>query len=243
MPAGAAEEARTALLDLVPEGFEEVERAGGVELAAYVDPAREPAIRAAFPDAVGEAVEPGWEERWRDFHRPIRVGPLWIGPPWRIPDAGALAVVIDPGLAFGTGAHPSTRLCLEFLLEAPLGAVVDLGCGSGVLAVAAAKLGFGPVRAVDLDPRAVAAARANARANAVSIEVELEDALTAAACPVDLVLANITLDAVRSVGSSLAAERVLTAGYLAAESLEIPGYRCAERRELAGWAADLHVRK
>src|SRR5206468_8894660 len=97
-------------------------------------------VLAAFPEARIVEVEAGWEDRWREFHRPVRVGPLWIGPPWESAPADANAVVIDPGRAFGTGAHPTTRLCLELLLEAPRGRVLDVGCGSGVLAISAARL-------------------------------------------------------------------------------------------------------
>ena len=91
------------------------------------------------------------------------MGPLWIGPPWESAPADALAVVIDPGRAFGTGAHATTRLCLELLLDAPRGSVLDVGCGSGVLAIAAARLGFGPVAAVDVDEIAVDAATGKRR--------------------------------------------------------------------------------
>src|SRR6185503_17195037 len=124
-------------------------------------------------------VEAGWEDRWREFHRPVEIGPLWVGPPWETPPPGAIAVVVDPGRAFGTGAHPTTRLCLELLLDLPRGSLLDVGCGSGVLSIAAAKLGFHPVRAVDLDPQAVEATRRNAAANGVVLEVELGNALEA----------------------------------------------------------------
>src|SRR5437016_3537985 len=89
-----------------------------------------------FSRASGEAapVENGWEDRWRDFHRPIRIGPLWVGPPWEEAPPGAVAVWIDPGRAFGTGAHPTTRLCLELLLDVRRGSLLDVGCGSGVIA-------------------------------------------------------------------------------------------------------------
>lgn len=227
----------------MPEGFEEREQDGAVELAAYVEPGREARLRAAFPEARSETVEPGWERRWRDFHRPVRIGPLWVGPPWAEPDPGTIAVVVDPGLAFGTGAHPTTQLCLELLLELPAGSIVDLGCGSGVLAVAAAKLGFAPVRAVDLDPHAVAAARANAAANGVSVDVELADALTAASDPADAAVANIALDVVQALGASFASARVVTSGYLVGEAARLPGYRCVQRRECADWAAELHERE
>ncbi len=156
-------------------------------------------MRAAFPDARITEVESGWEERWRAFHRPVRVGPLWIGPPWERAPADALAVVIDPGRAFGTGAHATTRLCLELLLGVPRGSVLDVGCGSGVLAIAAARLGFGPVVAVDVDEAAVGAARANAATNGVAIDVHHLDALEDTLPVADVVLANVTLEAVEAL--------------------------------------------
>lgn len=119
-----------------------------------------------------------WEQRWRAFHRPLVIDErLGVRPPWA-PLLGTPAeLVIDPGQAFGTGAHPTTRLCLEALLElAPgTGPIVDLGCGSGVLAIAAAKLGWGPVRALDHDPAAVEATAENARANGVELEAKRFD--------------------------------------------------------------------
>ena len=99
-----------------------------------------------------------WADRWRDFHKPLLVGErLWLRPSWEPPREGAIDVVVDPGQAFGTGAHPTTRLCLEFLLELEAageasGPLTDLGTGSGVLAIAAAKLGWDPVSR--LRPRA-----------------------------------------------------------------------------------------
>ena len=188
-------------------------------------------------------VEPGWEDRWREFHRPARIGPLWIGPPWEIAPADAIAVTIDPGRAFGTGAHATTRLCLELLLAAPRGSVLDVGCGSGVLAIAAARLGFGSVTAVDSDELAVAAARANATANGVSIEVRRLDALARPLPESDLALINIELAPVRALGSKLTAAHVITAGYLAADNLELPGYESLRRLERDGWAADLFARR
>ena len=87
----------------------------------------------------------GWEDRWRDFHHGVVVGRFWVGPPWEEAPAGVEAIVIDPGRAFGTGAHPTTRLTLELLQELEPGSLLDVGCGSGVLSIAAAKLGFAPV--------------------------------------------------------------------------------------------------
>lgn len=196
-----------------------------------------------FPDARTSEIEPGWEERWREFHRPVRVGPFWIGPPWDEPLPAAIAVVVDPGRAFGTGAHATTRLCLELLLEQPAGSVLDVGCGSGVLAIAAAKLGHGPVLAVDVDEAAVAAARANAAANGVALEVRQLDALAGALPAADLTLANIAFAAVEELGEKVAGSRVVTSGYLASDRPRLAGFRCLERRQVDGWAADLHERR
>lgn len=183
-------------------------------------------------------METGWEDAWRRFHRPVRIGPLWIGPPWEQPDPGSLAVVIDPGQAFGTGAHPTTRLCLELLLGVEPASLLDLGCGSGVLAVAGARLGFGPVTALDSDEAAVAAARENAVANGVELAVARADALAEPLPEADVAVANIELVAVEALGPRVAASILLTSGYLARDRPALDGWTHAERRELDGWAAD-----
>jgi len=230
------------MLELFPGGFEEIERGGSTELVAYTDPAGEERLWHAFGGASATDVETGWEDRWRDFHRPVRVGPLWIGPPWERAPRDALAVVIDPGRAFGTGGHATTRLCLEALLDLPRGSVLDVGCGSGVLSLAAALLGFGPVLAVDVAEAAVAATRANAVANRVDIQVRQADALTADLPAVDVALVNIAPDAVAEIGPRLRAQLVVTSGYLAADAPHLTAYRRVGRRERDGWAADLHER-
>jgi ribosomal protein L11 methyltransferase len=195
-------------------------------------------MREAFGPATSAPVEPGWEDAWRRFHRPVRVGPLWVGPPWETPEPGALAVVIDPGQAFGTGAHPTTRLCLECLLGVEPGSLIDLGCGSGVLAVAAARLGFAPVTALDSDGAAVAAARVNAAANGVEVDVASSDALADPLPAARVVVANIALEAVEALGARVDATTLLSSGYLAHERPALRGWEHVERRELEGWAAD-----
>ena len=137
------------------------------------------------------------DEDWVAISRkefgPIRVSArLWIVPSWhRVPEPGAINLVLDPGLAFGTGSHASTRLCLQWLERSVAGGetVLDYGCGSGILAIAALKFGAARAVGVDIDPEAVAAARENARRNGAACEfLESSSSLTLAA---DLVVANI----------------------------------------------------
>jgi ribosomal protein L11 methyltransferase len=238
-----AEQARARMIELFPEGFEEIERDGDIELAAYTDASGEERMWAAFGAASATQVEEGWAERWRAFHRPVVVAGLWIGPPWERAPAGATAVVIEPAQAFGTGAHPTTRLCLQLLASVRGGSAADLGCGSGVLAIAAAKLGFYPVFAFDHDPRAVEATEQNAAANGVDVVVRNADVLTDALPTVDVALANITLDAVREIGARVDSGHIVTSGYVSAEEPILPGFRRVERRTAEGWAADLHARQ
>lgn len=241
VPWERAEQARATMVELFPSGFEERDDADGVALIAYTDAAGEERMWAAFGSASGDDVADGWEERWRAFHRPIRAGELWVGPPWEEPDAGAVAIVIDPGRAFGTGGHATTRLCLELLAEEGRGAVLDVGCGSGVIAVAAARLGFEPVVAVDVEQQAVEATLANAAANNVVVDVRVADATTEPLPRADIAFANIALDVVEAVAPRLAVTRLVTSGYLASDTPAVGGYERIVRRERDGWAADVFV--
>jgi ribosomal protein L11 methyltransferase len=191
------------LLELAPSGVEEV-RIGEevVEYAVYGAPGELPrlpdlrAVVGATPVEVSSTeIADDWSERWKRFHRPVLIEPPWgvpalyVRPPWEAPSDrdDAEEIVIDPGQAFGTGAHATTRLCLELLLElvglegAP-GPLLDIGTGSGVLAIAAAQLGFAPVLGLDHERESVAAAEENANANGVAIEVRRFD-LRAQALP------------------------------------------------------------
>jgi ribosomal protein L11 methyltransferase len=199
-----AELALAELLELAPSGVEEVRLADQtVEYAAYGAPGELPtlpdlkaAVGGALVEVSSSEVADDWQERWRRFHRPVlveapegqargvrAVPALRVRPPWEEPGASPVAVeeiVIDPGQAFGTGAHASTRLCLALLLELaaterPRGALLDVGTGSGVLAIAAARLGFAPVLALDNEGASVEAAGANAAANAADIVVRSFD--------------------------------------------------------------------
>jgi ribosomal protein L11 methyltransferase len=197
-------------------------------------------VRAAFPAARVESVEEGWEDRWKEFHRPVRAGGVWIGPPWAPrPAPGELSVVVDPGRAFGTGAHPTTRACIELLAGVERGSLLDAGCGSGIVAVCALKLGFAPVAAVDSDPVAVAISEGTARANGVELDVRRLDVLTDRLPETDIAVANIELGVVERLLERLPARLAVTSGYLAAEAPGTPGWARVRRLELDGWAADL----
>jgi ribosomal protein L11 methyltransferase len=222
-----AEQAETALADLLPllgAGAEERDLGGSVEYAIYLPEGELPppeAIRALAGDAVlGTITEPvpeDWERRYLAHLRAIRAGALTIRPPWLEGEEGD--IVIDPATTFGAGTHESTRLSLELLqrLE-PGGALCDWGAGSGVLAIAAARLGWGPITALELDPAAGAVIEANARANGVELDVR---------CPHDLlrdeipwaptVTANLTPALLRDISARLGRlpERLIASGLLA----------------------------
>jgi ribosomal protein L11 methyltransferase len=168
-----------ALLELAPRGVEQVDGEGFVEYAVYGAPGELPSFPTGEAEVGGvlvrvhdEPVADDWAERWREFHEPVLIGDrLFVRPPWAEPRPDLLDLAIDPGQAFGTGAHATTRLSLELLLSLePGGSFADLGCGSGVLAITAAKLGFAPVTAVDNEEAALQATRANAAANGVSLD-------------------------------------------------------------------------
>ena len=205
-PAPAAEQVLAGLLELAPSGVEQVDGDGWVEFAVYGAPGELPELDAGPAEvggvrvAVSSSEVPGdWAERWRRFHVPVLIRDrLYLRPPWEQAAVrpGVIDLVIDPGRAFGTGAHATTRLCLELLLElaqeAGRGSVCDLGCGSGVLAIAAARLGFGPIAAVDADRLAMEATAANALDNGVAIDrVERVNLRERPPPHADVVLANL----------------------------------------------------
>lgn len=235
------------MLELFPEGFEErvFEEidGGGLEIAAYTNAAGEERIWQAFGGAATTEVAEDWADRWRQFHRPVRVGRLWIGPPWETPDPDGIAVVIDPGRAFGTGGHPTTQLCLQLLEGEERGSLLDIGCGSGVLSIAAVKLGFAPVLAFDFDPQAVEATKRNAADNGVSVDVQQADLRDDALPDADLAVANIAAEAVLAISSKVRSPKVITSGYLVSDDPALAGYRVERRVQDGGWAADLHVRR
>jgi ribosomal protein L11 methyltransferase len=243
VPTADAEPARAWLLERFPDGFEEREvGTDGVELAVYTNHAGARTVAGAFPDVRVEDVPDGWEDRWKEFHRPVHAGGLWIGPPWTPAPPGEAAVVVDPGRAFGTGAHPTTRACIELLAGVERGSLLDAGCGSGVVAVAAVRLGFAPVVAVDSEPVAVAVASETARSNAADVAVRRLDVLLDELPETDVLVANIELAAVEELLQRSPARVAVTSGYLAAETPRVQGWSVVERFELDGWAADALAR-
>jgi ribosomal protein L11 methyltransferase len=249
------------LLALVPGGVEE--RDIGDDVIEYGVYGAEgelpelPDLRAAagpaLVEVVTEQVADDWADRWRAFHSPIEIGGrMLVRPPWSPPpaDPATIDLVVDPGQAFGTGAHPTTKLCLELLLELePGGPFMDLGCGSGVLAIAAARLGWAPVEGVDFDPLSVAATLQNAEVNGTQVAARRFDLLRDGPAPTaPTVAANLLrplLLALARAGFKGPPPRTLVAsGLLRHEADEVSAALAARtglaehaRRQEGDWAA------
>jgi ribosomal protein L11 methyltransferase len=204
---------------LAPNGVEEELGPGYVEYAIYGGEGELPELgelQAAAGDSLVEVISTevpdDWADRWQDFHKPLPVGDrLWLRPSWEEPREGMGDIVVDPGRAFGTGAHPTTRLCLELLLELEAageahGPLTDLGTGSGVLAIAATKLGWSPVHGYDHEAPALEAAAANSEINGVTVSFErinLREALPSLA---PTTVANLTAPVLTAVAAQLTAD-------------------------------------
>lgn len=285
VPREQAELVLAELLELAPAGVEEVDTGEGtVEYAVYGAPGELPGLPdldAAVGDAVVEIstseIADDWQERWKQFHRPIlisaptpadgaarRLPALHVRPPWEapseLPDDEVREIVIDPGQAFGTGAHASTRMCLELLLELaaeepPAGPLLDVGTGSGVLAIAGAALGFEPVLGLDHELESVHAAAENATVNDVRIEVRRFDLRSQLLPWLDgpdrpdaplVMLANLLRPLLLELANTMPAApaHLLASGLLVEEVDEIVdafaarlGLRERERRTSGEWAA------
>jgi ribosomal protein L11 methyltransferase len=221
-----AEEAETALANLLPllgAGAEETDLGGSVEYAIYLPEGELPppdAIRGLGGDAVlGTITEPvpeDWERRYLAHLRRVEVGALTIRPPWV--EGAPSDIVIDPATSFGAGTHESTRLCLRLLQDAePGGPLCDWGAGTGVLAIAAARLGWAPVTALELEPEALAVIEANAAANGVSVDARTADLRQDPIPWAPFAVANLTPALHRDVAARLEQrpERLLASGMLA----------------------------
>lgn len=205
-------------------------------------------LRATPGFRVARVEDEDWVRRSQAQFAPVEIGErLWVGPSWKEPPPRTEAVVrLDPGLAFGTGSHPSTRLALRFLEKHIRGGerVLDYGCGSGILAIAAAKLGAAQVDAVDVDAQAVRTAAANARANKVAVRAAAPEELAPALY--DLVVSNILAQPLIVLAPLLAARtasrgRIALSGILAAQAAEVAGayaqfFDARSTRIEEGWA-------
>ncbi len=273
------------LLELAPAGVEEVQLEDGiVEYAVYGPPGELPGLPDLHAVAGGALVEistseiaDDWSERWKRFHRPVLIAPpahgdgapspipaLHVRPPWEAPSSKrngpVRELVIDPGQAFGTGAHASTRLCLALLMELatcepPSGPLLDVGTGSGVLAIAAAGMGYAPVLGLDHERESVQAARENAAVNGVELEVRRFELRTqalpwladddASGHP-PVVLANLLRPLLLDLAGTMprAPAHLIAGGLLREEVDEVVrafaervGLRERERRASGEWAA------
>ena len=238
VPRAAAEIVLAELLELVPGGLEETDVSADIVEYALYGAAGElpdlPALQAAAGDTLVEVstseVPDDWADRWKAWHRPVDVAwrfrRLRVRPPWEEALAGeeGIDLVIDPGQAFGTGAHHTTRLCLELLLELdPEGALADWGSGSGVLAIAAARLGYSPVLAVDVEPASLEASAENARVNAAEVEVRRVNLRREPAPWAPTVTANLVRPLLLDVARLLeqVPERLIASGLLREEADEV----------------------
>lgn len=183
----------------------------------------EAGVSASTPFRIERVEDEDWVRLTQSQFQPLQITPrLWVVPSWhRPPDPGAINIVLDPGVAFGTGAHPTTRLCLRWLAETVKAGddVLDYGCGSGILAIAAIKLGARSARGIDIDPQALLAARDNAQRNGVAVEFAAAE--SAPVVPARIVVANILANPLTVLAPLLA-------------RLTLPGGRIA----LAGILAD-----
>jgi ribosomal protein L11 methyltransferase len=271
-----AERVLAELLELAPGGVEEDEGPDWVEYAIYGAPGELPevgAMEAKTADeriqVTAEQVPDDWADRWRDFHKPtvIADGRVVIRPSWEphpatspaapgraAEEAAGIDVVIDPGQAFGTGAHPTTRMCVELLIGLAdsgnaSGPLVDLGTGSGVLAIVGARLGWSPVLAVDHEAAALEAAAANAAANETELRLERVNLRAGIAPIAETVVANLTAPLLGEVAAQLAdhpdqvPRHLVCSGLLAREADDVAdgfadaGLTERERRRSGDWAA------
>jgi ribosomal protein L11 methyltransferase len=225
---------------------------------ALLAPEHDPAVLAAAaanalglatvpPFEVREVADADWVRLTQSQFEPIAIGKrIWVVPSWHeAPEPDALVLELDPGLAFGTGSHPTTRLCMEWIEQsvAPGQSVLDYGCGSGILAILASKCGAHPVHGVDIDPQAVESARQNSARNRVDVSYGLPEA-----CPAmefDVVVANILSNPLKLMASMLSSKvraggMIALSGVLARQADDVaaayrPWIDLSVWRELDGW--------
>lgn len=253
-----ADEVLLAMLDLAPNGVEEERGPDFAEFAIYGAPGEVPELgeieavtgSGGKVEVTSTEVPDDWADRWTDFHRPVVISDrLRVRPSWFDPTEGQIDVVVDPGMAFGTGAHSTTRLCLEMLVELAdageaEGPIADWGTGSGVLAIAAAKLGWSPVHASDREPASLDAVAENARANGVEIDLERSDVREGPPRVSSTVVANLTAPLLQVCAGSIdePPERLVCSGMLhrevdaVSDAFAAAGLEEVERRQEGEWS-------
>ena len=246
-----------ALAELAPEGFEQVDGKHFVEFALYGASGELPELARGRAELGGVTVEvtgteigDDWADRWRRFHNPVQVGGIHVRAPWHDAPPEGIDIVIDPGQAFGTGAHATTQMCVHLLQDLPAGGpLADLGCGSGVLAIAAARLGFSPVTAFDNELAAIEATLANASANDVTLDRVARHDLRTEPAPVgDVTVANLVRPLLLEVAALLPEQpgTLIVSGLLEGEEDEVAAafapLRERRRLRLQGWSALLLTR-
>ena len=256
VPADAVEDVLDRLLPVLPDGVREVPRGRMVELKMRGEslPSIDDVIRAAgpWPHTWSEGTVPDdWRaRRLLDYRPDVIAGRLVVRPEWApVPRKRMLDIVLASTAAFGAGSHPTTRTCLELLLGCePVGSFADLGCGTGVLSILAAKLGWQNVVAVDLQSASVEAARANAAANGVAIEARAADLAAVPAPAADAIVANLPAAVHVRIAEALAAGRpalALVSGFGPEQAPDVlaayaaRGLRPAQQLEPSGWVVAL----
>lgn len=250
---------------LAPGGVEEIAGDGYVEFAIYGAEGELPDLGGEEAVIAGGTVEveatevaDDWADRWRTFHRPLMVGSpgsgpaIWIRPPWEAPRSDVAELVVDPGRAFGTGAHPTTRLCIEALIAiakegGASGGLTDLGAGSGVLAMAAGKLGWSPLHGYDHEVAAVDAAQENAALNGVDATFERLDLRVGLPELAPTTVANLTAPLLEAVAGGLTATNLpatlICSGLLTSEydrvvaAFSRHGLHERQRLEMGDWGS------
>lgn len=253
-----------ARIDLIDEALRAKDRESAV-IHLYLPPDSSPAEPISFLGARLEAAgipfslsmgtlrEEDWSTAWKRYYHPIELSPrLAVCPSWETysPREGQIVLSLDPGMAFGTGTHETTRLCLSLLerVLAPGMSMLDVGCGSGILAIAAKKLGSGETVAVDIDPLAVRVAGENAALNGVSLDLRCGDLTEQVDGVFDIICANIVADAIIRLAPALPARMKPSSVFIASgiiagrrteveQALSAESFRLLDALEDGGWCA------